>query len=378
MDKQPAFNTHCNLCGTPVAVPELTHRQCAVCPKCNHTITGYRRYGINITLGTSISALLFLALSLPYQFLSFAANGQHREIDIPTGLLTMIELDYYSLAVITALATLVLPGMLLAGLTTLSAYRLFDRKPSWLTRVHRAVRQLLPWSMAEIFLVGTLVSLVKITDIASIDIGASFVAFCLFIVCITVSMFYYDDVEYANWLSLPPKYTDTVTPEQKTLSVQQTWALLFTACLLYIPANVYPIMHTELFGTTEPNTIISGVVSLWQGGSYPIAAIIFFASVVIPMAKLIVLAWLNWSVQTGASLHQQRRSLIYHVTEWIGRWSMIDVFVVAILVALIQLGNTISIYPGHAALAFCAVVFFTMLAAMTFDARLIWQEERST
>ena len=234
MDKQPAFKTHCNLCGTPVAVPALTHKQCAICPQCGHTITGFRRYGVTLTLSTSISALLFLCLSLPYHFLSFSASGQHREIDIPSGLLTMIELDFYSLAVITALATLVLPGMLLTGLVALSSCRVQNIKPAWLPRVHKAVRQILPWSMAEIFLVGTLVSLIKIADIATIDIGVSFIAFCLFIVCITVAVFYYDDVEYANWLSVPPKYTGPASSKEKTLSVQQTWALLATAIILYI------------------------------------------------------------------------------------------------------------------------------------------------
>lgn len=103
------------------------------------------------------------------------------------------------------------------------------------------------------------------------------------------------------------------------------------------------------------------------------ALIILIASVIVPVAKIIILAWLNYSVQRQKTNSQLLRVRYYRATEAIGRWSMIDVFVVAVLVALIQMGNTLSIYPGQAALAFCAVVFVTMIAAMTFDSRLIWQ-----
>jgi paraquat-inducible protein A len=168
----------------------------------------------------------------------------------------------------------------------------------------------------------------------------------------------------------PPK---PLEEKQASSSIQRTWALLLTATILYIPANVLPIMRTEFFGQETPNTIIGGVITLWEGGSYPIAIIILVASVVVPVAKIIILCWLNLSVQLGRTGSTQLRIRYYRITEAIGRWSMIDVFVVAVLVALIQMGNTLSIFPGPAALAFCAVVFTTMIAAMTFDSRLIWQ-----
>ena len=121
---------------------------------------------------------------------------------------------------------------------------------------------------------------------------------------------------------------------------------------------------------------MGGVISLWQSGSYPIAGVIFGASIVIPIAKLAILARLTYAVQYHELTRPDRQIRYYRFIEFIGRWSMIDVFVVAILVALIQLGSTLSIYPGPAALAFCALVFVTMLAAMTFDTRLIWQQRK--
>ena len=374
MKKQPAFNTHCHHCGLEVAVPELDDFQCANCPRCAHKLSQYDPKGVEKTFVCALSALLFLLLSLPFNFLSFSSNGQQREIDLPTGLKTLADLDFYSLAVITIIATLIIPGLVTLGFLLLSGLRMRAYKPNWLIRVHGAVQLLIPWSMAEIFLVGTLVSLIKIADMATVNIGMSFSAFCLFIVSWSCCMYYYDSTEYGHWLAITPKHAQPATRKQRSLSIQKTWALLLTATLLYIPANVYPIMHTQFFGSSEPNTILGGVISLWQSGSYPIAIIIFFASVVIPIAKLIVLAWLNWTVQSEVHRRSSKRSIMYKITEWIGRWSMIDVFVVAILVALIQLGGTLSIYPGFAAIAFCAVVFFTMLAAMTFDSRLIWHK----
>jgi len=171
-----------------------------------------------------------------------------------------------------------------------------------------------------------------------------------------------------------PPTPKPLTVAQADASIQRTWALLITSCILYIPANLLPIMYTEIFGQETPNTIIGGVISLWESGSYPVAIIILIASVVVPVAKILILAWLNYSVQRQRTNSQQLRTRYYRLTEGIGRWSMIDVFVVAVLVSLIQMGNTLSIYPGQAALAFCAVVFITMIAAMTFDSRLIWQQ----
>ena len=156
-------------------------------------------------------------------------------------------------------------------------------------------------------------------------------------------------------------------------SVQKTLAWLVTSVVLYLPANLLPIMHTRFLGRESENTILSGVVSLWEHGSYPIAVVIFVASVLVPVGKIVVLGWLCLSVQGRSAFALPQKTKLYRVTEFVGRWSMVDVFVVAILVALIQLGNVMTILPGAAALAFAAMVATTMLAAIAFDPRLIWQ-----
>jgi len=160
--------------------------------------------------------------------------------------------------------------------------------------------------------------------------------------------------------------------QRKTASLQKTLALLITACILYIPANVYPIMFTDSLGSTEPSTIMGGVILLIQLGSVPVAAVIFIFSVMVPSAKLMAMFYLVWSVERGKKVSPRQRSLMYRITEFVGKWSMVDVFVVAILVALLHLGGLVVVRPGVAGLAFAGVVIVTMVAAESFDSRLMW------
>jgi paraquat-inducible protein A len=159
---------------------------------------------------------------------------------------------------------------------------------------------------------------------------------------------------------------------RKPNSLHRVSAYLITACILYIPANLLPITVTTQLGQVMESTIIGSVIHLWEQQSYPVAFVIFFASIVIPIAKIIALFWLCWSVYNKHNYKRKERARLFRITEFVGRWSMIDVFVVAILVALIQLGGILMIQPGSAALAFAGVVIITMFAAFAFDPRLIW------
>ncbi len=160
-------------------------------------------------------------------------------------------------------------------------------------------------------------------------------------------------------------------------SVQRTVALCSAAVVLYLPANLLPIMITDQFGRATENTIIGGVLRLWEMGSYPVALVILVASVLIPLGKLAALALLCWAVTHGRAASPASRTALYRLTELVGKWSMVDVFVVAVLVALIQMGGIMLVKPGAAALAFAGVVVVTMLAAESFDPRLIWDREYS-
>lgn len=154
-------------------------------------------------------------------------------------------------------------------------------------------------------------------------------------------------------------------------STEKSWAFLITAIIAYIPANIYPMLITNTFGTNDGSTILGGVVLLWEHGSYPIAIIIFFASIMIPVMKFLILLYLLISVKYPMGKDRKvNKHKLYYMTEVVGPWSMIDVFVVAILAALIHL-SSVSILAGTAATAFAISVFFTLLAAHAFDETLI-------
>jgi paraquat-inducible protein A len=161
-------------------------------------------------------------------------------------------------------------------------------------------------------------------------------------------------------------------------SIARTWALIFTAALLLIPANLYPIMTVIRFGQGEPDTILSGVIHLVEGGMWPLALIVFFASIFVPFLKLIVLSLLAITVQNKSSWRTRDRTLLYRVTEVIGAWSMVDIFLIGLLAALVNLGALATIRPGIGAVFFAAAVIITILAAHNFDSRLIWDNAGET
>ena len=155
-------------------------------------------------------------------------------------------------------------------------------------------------------------------------------------------------------------------------SIQHTWALVVAAAICYIPANVLPVLNTTTLGSTDSDTIMGGVALLYTTGSWPLALVVLVASVMVPLGKLIALSYLLISVQRGSIQSNRERTRLYRLVEFIGRWSMLDVFVDTFTVALIQLQPLMSVEPGPGVLFFAAVVVLTMIAAQSFDPRLIW------
>jgi len=158
-------------------------------------------------------------------------------------------------------------------------------------------------------------------------------------------------------------------------SIQYTWALIIAATIFYIPANLLPVLTTTTLGSTESDTIMGGVIFLYTSGSWPLALIVLVASVMIPLGKLIALAYLLIQVQRRQVRNRHDSARMYRVIEFIGRWSMLDVFVDTFVVALVQLQPLMSVEPGPGVVFFMAVVVLTMLAAKSFDARMLWDTE---
>jgi len=155
-------------------------------------------------------------------------------------------------------------------------------------------------------------------------------------------------------------------------SVQKLWAWLIAGMVAYIPANLYPMLRTEFLGREMSSTIVGGVVDLVHHGAWLVGGVVFVASVMIPISKFLVLGYLAYSLRHRVALSLPQRTHLYEFVEFIGRWSMIDVFVVAILAALVNLGFVVGFRPGPAAFFFALSVAFTMIAALSLDPRLLW------
>ena len=159
---------------------------------------------------------------------------------------------------------------------------------------------------------------------------------------------------------------------RKPDSIGRAWALLIAATILYVPANVLHVTETSALTGVQRDTILSGVIYLWTTGSIPVAALIFFASIIVPLAKIIALALLLITTQRRSTWRLVDRTRLYRVVELVGRWSMVDIYVIGLLVTLVQLGGLANIVAGPGAIAFGAVVVLTMFAAEAYDPRLIW------
>ena len=364
----------CKGCGLQTLVPSLEPNQTAYCPRCGHKLTSLKQNWVDKVLALGLSALLLLLLSISFNFLSFSSNGLETSITLISEVETLIAQNNLSLAAVILFVCILLPACVLL---LLCAWMLSIKFGIGLRATKAQIAlcfNFIIWCMPEVFMVGVIVSMVKVTSMAEVTFGPSFYFYIGFMVLYILTLLHLDRFQVELAFIKESKFTATVLNTDKR--VQWTWALLFTSVILYLPANLLPIMTTRFLGVDSPSTIVGGVITLWHHGSYMIAAVIFIASILVPMFKMFAIGYLNYSVQTDSNVSIKQRYTLYRVTEMMGRWSMIDVFVVAILAGLVQLGSTMSVYPGSAVIAFCAVVVLTMLAAMSFDSRMIWENEQ--
>ncbi|MFD0929908.1 PqiA/YebS family transporter subunit [Methylophilus glucosoxydans] len=407
----------CPACDMVSAIPVLRPGQHASCPRCGHVLARRYLHPVQRSIALAASALITLLIAVAFPFIRVDAGGLDNQIALSQTASTLLQSHQPIVAFIVACTAIVLPGLYLTGVIAMQANVLRTVPKAYSDVIARLFSQLHPWMMADVFIVAALISLVKLTGMADVHLGASFWAYCVFALLllmttrsVDIDWLWYrlagepetpEDIRCGitaaeqhvtgcptcgliNHLASHPDNEGhhascircgTLLHARKPHSLQFTWALLLTAIILYIPANAYPMMITTALGQSHAATIIGGMMELWQHGSQPIAVVIFVASVLVPILKMLVLILLSWLVKHPGPLNALQKTRLYHLTEFVGRWSMVDVFVVAIMVALIQSGNLMSVLPGPAALAFCAVVITTMLAAMAFDPRLLWDTQ---
>ncbi|HKM97266.1 MAG TPA: membrane integrity-associated transporter subunit PqiA [Buttiauxella sp.] len=394
----------CSQCDLLVALPVLQDGQKANCPRCGTTLITQWSSPRQRPTAYALTALFMLVLSNLFPFISMKVGGINSEVSLLEIPGVLFNENYASLGMFFMAFVQAVPAFCLVTILLLvNRVAMPNSLKRWLARV---LFQLKSWGMAEIFLAGVLVSFVKLIAYGDIGVGSSFVPWCLFCVlqlrafqCVD-RRWLWDDIAPFPVISSPLKVgvagirqglrscscCTAIVPEDMSTcprcetkgyvrrrnSLQWTLALLLTSIILYFPANLLPIMITEVLGSKYPSTIIAGVTLLWSEGSYPVALVIFIASIVVPTLKMIAIAWLCWDANGHGERDSERMHLVYEVVEFVGRWSMIDVFVIAVLSALVRMGGLMNIYPALGAVMFAIVVILTMFAAMTFDPRLSW------
>ena len=403
----PARLRECHYCSQLQVVPPMPPGARAVCLRCDAVLRHTHRDPLGLPLALNAAALILFVIAVGNSLMLVSRLGQDHIATLFSGPIGLENAGMWELAAVVLFTTLAAPLSKLLVVTTVLLGTHLSRPPPWLRGMFAWASRLRPWSMIEVYLLGVFVAFVRLGTEVHIDLGPALYALAALMV-VMVAADYTLDVE-AVWdiigrrrpLALEAHIganhpgarrmdcgtchfvtravPGTLCPRcafplqaRKPNAIARTWALGAAALILYVPANTYPVLTLTSFGASAPSTILGGVRELLEAGMWPLAALVFFASIVVPAIKVIGLAFLLICTQTGSGRWLRDRTRLYRFIDHIGRWSMIDIFVGSLLVALLQFGQIVSVLPGPGAVAFAAVVILTMLAAQAFDPRLMW------
>ncbi|RMH52667.1 MAG: PqiA/YebS family transporter subunit [Zetaproteobacteria bacterium] len=381
----------------------------AYCRRCGARLYQQVPGALQRTVAFYLAALICFFFANFYPFLSLKIGARMETVHLIDAARALSDAGMTLLGLLVLLTSLLIPLIMMVGHLYLLLPRLLWRvRPPACGWVFRNLRRLAPWSMVSIFMLGTLISVVKLLDLAEVIPGIGAGAFVVMMVLVAAAEASFDphliwprDASppaprpYASALAngLVSCHYCALLVEASRLdahgrgtcprcggglhlrkpdTIHRTWALLAAAALLLLPANLYPVMTVIRLGQGEPSTILGGVMHLAAAGMWGLALIVLFASVVVPGLKLIAFSWILRTIHKRSPRRPVDRTRLYRLAEAVGAWSMVDVFVVALLTALVQMGRLATIEPNLGALFFAAVVVLTMLAAESFDPRLIW------
>ncbi|MEM5345169.1 paraquat-inducible protein A [Paraburkholderia azotifigens] len=433
--RTPVIACHeCDLLQRESAVPPEGVLRCC---RCRATL--YRRHANSLdrTLAYALAACVLWVISNAFPIVGLAVNGDLVETTMFGAVRVLYQDGMWPLSALIFITTMLMPACQALGLVWLLLPLRLGRTPYRADAVFRTLRVAQEWGMTEVLILGLLVALVKLSHIASVvtgpalwsfgalmlmlaaaasvfdardlwmrlegvpdagpafDSGTAFpaatAAACGMCVCHDCGLLTRvasaqasDERDYANVhasvrLPMHPAHCPRCGAHlhlRKPDSLARTWACLIAAIILYVPANVLPVMDTSSLFGAQKDTIMSGVVYLWTSGSWPLAVLVFIASVAVPMLKILAIGFLATSANFHSTWQPDQRARIYRIVELVGRWSMLDIYVIAVLTALVQFNALATVRAGPAAIAFGAVVVLTMFAAMSFDPRLIWDKRQ--
>ena len=407
----PGYAPHgliaCHACDGAHRIVPVPEGGKALCGRCGTLLYRNLPRSLDHSAALYVAALVLFVMANAFPFVALKFGDRVEQTILISGAFALQKAGMPELGLLVVLTSVVFPFLTICGMLYLLLPLRFGYRPKGMAPVWRMVRAITPWSLIGVFMLGLLVSIVKLQDLATVIPGIAFFAFIGLLVISAAAVASFDpavlwprmgprtdkspegsaaEMGYATCHTCDllverpapgqrwscPRCGDAIHGMRMHDSLPRTWALLSAATILLIPANILPVMTVIRFGQGEPSTILAGVVHLVEDGAVPLALLVLFASFVVPIAKIAALTVLLLTVQRGSDWRTRDRTLLYRVTEAVGAWSMIDIFLVGILVALVRMDALATVTPGLGATFFGAAVVLTMLAAHSFDPRLVW------
>jgi paraquat-inducible protein A len=407
----------CLGCGQFQIVPALGPGMRSRCVRCGTVLRRTCVDPINRGLAINIAAVALFVIVWTGMLMKVSTAGIVHETTLTSGPAELVRQGLWPLAIAVGFTTAVAPLCKFGGMIYVLSALKFGQPLPRLPWVFLFAKRMAIWAMLEVLLLGVFVAYTKLGDLVTMDVGPAVLALgALTVVTVWADLALdsdavWEELEGRGWthrpmpdraLSQPPVFHPSAVAcegcglvsvpaghdetclrcgsalhARKPNSLNRTWAFIVAGAILYIPANYYPVLTVIQAGAGAPSTILGGVEELVQSQMYPLALLVFFASILVPIFKLIglaimLMATMLVTTEFGASYLLPQRTRLYFVVAWIGRWSMVDIFMESLLGALVQFGALVTIAPGIGAVAFCAVVLLTIFAAEGFDPRLMW------
>jgi len=405
----------CHECDALFQVHDIPPGARANCTRCGNELYRHIPNSLDKCLALYISALVLIIIANVNPFLTMKTKGIFTENHFVSGGIALYEFGMGELGLVVFLTSILFPMLSILGMLYLLVPLKFGHLPFAHGPIYRVVKTCEPWSLLSVFMLGTLIAVVKLRGLATVAPGLGMFGFIGLLFVYSAARVRFDPE--ILWRRSSVKQLESTEIDQNTKiicchtcglirpfselqqehlqehqhqcdrcgskmhyrrvnSLERTSALLISACLMLIPANLLPVMTIKMVGKGNPDTIISGVIHLFEGGLWGLAMIVLIASIIVPGLKLSAMSFLIYSVKRKSTWKPRDRTFLYRITEVVGAWSMVDVFLVGLLSGLVQLGFLATVEPGLGVVFFGAAVILTMLAAKSFDPRLIWDGAR--
>jgi len=364
----PGTWDNCHACEAPYRHRQLSRGEKLFCSRCGEKLAAPRpERAVQIGLALSLTALILLVMANVLPVMTFDVAGAEQSNHIITGVQGLIAQDYGPIAALVFFSAILAPALYLILACYVLSARALGRNWPFDFQAWRIVERLAPWNLIPVFAVACLVAVVRLDLLGTV----SWQKGALFVVLVSLFFLLLEQLrENAG------QESDARLRVESDLRLrrQRAIALVVSGAILYFPANIFPVMTMAITGERADLTVWGGVMELYHVGLWPAAFIVFLASMCVPILKLASLAWLLW--MDGKPGRRVQRTKLFRLLETIGTWSMVDIFLLSVLVAVGQLGSLASVEAKPGATFFAAVLVCTLFAAFNYDVRMIWREEK--